>query len=74
VGFTRVIGTAHRRPLGGAVAVPEVLIEHLDGPTDCRPKSALARKSFLPPELLGWPFAPGLGTVEGQNEGLNPML
>jgi hypothetical protein len=52
-----VVGTAHRRPLGSAIVVSEVLNEHLRGPTSCRPSSVSVRKLFPPLEPLGWPFA-----------------
>jgi hypothetical protein len=58
VGFTHIIGTVHHHPLGGAIVVLEVPTEHLECQAGRRRESMLARKTLLPLEPLGWPFAP----------------
>jgi hypothetical protein len=55
---TCVVGIVRHRPLDGAIDVPELSTEHLVSPTSHRLKSSPMRRSFLPPEPLGWPLAP----------------
>jgi hypothetical protein len=59
---------------GGAVGIPEVSIKRLVNLSCHRLESSLARKLFLPPEPLGWPFVPRPQDGRGENRGLDPML
>jgi hypothetical protein len=54
--FTCVIGTMRRRPLGGAVDVPTVLIERLFVSTGHRLKFSPVRTPLSSSEPLGRPF------------------
>jgi hypothetical protein len=51
-GFVCIVGTGHRRPLGGPINVPKVPTERLVSTTTRRLKSSLARKPFPPLEPL----------------------
>jgi hypothetical protein len=53
-----VLQTVCHRPLGGAIGIPNVLIESLVGLNGRRLKILPARKPFPHPESLGRPFVP----------------
>jgi hypothetical protein len=66
--FTRVAGTARRRPTGSAVDIPEVPTEYLVGSSGHRPQILSARRSFPRLEPLGALFPPSLGRAGGKIE------